>query len=56
MTSNATWSVHAPGNVRGIVSFSMDAVDQTHSNPNCTSPDYCAQVRGGVRCFILTYE
>lgn len=43
MTSNATWSVHAPGNVRGTVSFSMDAVGQTHVNPNCTSPAYCAQ-------------
>lgn len=26
-----------------MVSFSMDAVDQTNSNPNCTSPSYCAQ-------------
>jgi len=43
MTSNATWSVHPPGNVRGSVSFSMNAVAQDHTNPNCTSPVYCAQ-------------
>jgi len=43
LTSNATWSVEPPGNVRGMVSFSMDAVDQTNSNPNCTSTSYCAQ-------------
>lgn len=43
LTSNATWSVHAPGNVRGTVAFSMGAVDNTGANPNCTSPAYCAQ-------------
>ena len=39
-TSNDTWRTHAPGNVRGTVAFSMDAVK---ANPNCTSPEYCAQ-------------
>jgi len=42
-TSKATWSVHPSGNVRGSVSFSMDAVNNTGGNPNCTSADYCAQ-------------
>lgn len=42
-TSNSTWSVHAPGNVRGTVAFSMDAVNQSWTNPNCTADDYCAQ-------------
>ena len=39
-TSNDTWRTHAPGNVRGTVAFSMDAVK---ANPNCTTPEYCAQ-------------
>ena len=44
MTSNATWSVAAPGNVRGTLSFSMDAVAPADAhNPNCTSTSYCAQ-------------
>jgi len=42
-TSNATWSVHLPGNVRGTVAFAMDAVNSTGANPNCTAADYCAQ-------------
>mmetsp|Transcript_74613 Transcript_74613/g.207392 ORF Transcript_74613/g.207392 Transcript_74613/m.207392 type:complete len:291 (+) Transcript_74613:31-903(+) len=42
-TSNETWSVHPPGNVRGTVAFSMDAVQATGANPNCTAEDYCAQ-------------
>jgi len=42
-TDNSTWSVAPPGNVRGTVGFSMDAVDQTGANPNCTAADYCAQ-------------
>lgn len=43
LTDNTTWSVHAPGNVRGTVAFSMNAVENTGSNPNCTSEAYCAQ-------------
>jgi len=42
-TSNQTWSVQPPGNVRGTVGFSMDAVNNTGVNPNCSAPDYCAQ-------------
>jgi hypothetical protein len=42
MTSDATWSVHKPGNVRGTVSFSMGSTTPG-SNPNCTSSEYCAQ-------------
>ena len=43
MTSNATWSVHKPGNVRGTVAFSMNAVVPTPEMINCTSELYCAQ-------------
>lgn len=43
LSSNATWSVHLPGNIRSTVAFSMDAVNQSHRNPNCTAEDYCAQ-------------
>lgn len=44
LTSNATWSVHEPGNVRGTVTFAMDGVANTHTNPNCSSTSsYCAQ-------------
>ena len=39
-TSNDTWSVHAPGNVRGTVAFSMGVAPP---NANCTSTEYCAQ-------------
>ena len=39
-TRNDTWTTHAPGNVRGTVAFSMDAVPP---NKNCTSTAYCAQ-------------
>lgn len=42
LTSNQTWSVAPPGNVRGTLSFSMDAV-AAGGNPNCTSTQYCAQ-------------
>ena len=46
-TSNATWSVHAPGNARGTVAFSMGAATpgEPHGpgdNPNCTDAEYCA--------------
>ena len=46
-TLNTTWSVHAPGNVRGSVAFSMNAAapGEPHgpgTNPNCTDPTYCA--------------
>lgn len=39
---NDTWRVHAPGNVRGTVAFSMGAVP---ANVNCSAPagSYCAQ-------------
>eukprot|EP00911_Craspedida_sp_UC1_P002498 UC1_evm1s1857 len=41
-TSNATWPP-ARSNVRGMVSFSMDAaVPSAHYRPNCTSSKYCA--------------
>lgn len=44
MTSNTTWSVAKPGNVRGSVTFAMDAVANTGANPNCSSTaSYCAQ-------------
>ena len=39
-SSNDTWSVHAPGNVRGTVAFAMGSVPP---NSNCTSAQYCAQ-------------
>lgn len=42
LTSNITWSVAPPGNSRGYVSFSMNAVPNRHDNPNCTSPTGCA--------------
>lgn len=42
LTSNATWSVHAPGNTRGTLSMSMNAVPNPGTNPNCTSSKYCA--------------
>lgn len=41
MTSNASWAVPPPGNVKGSVSFAMGAVQ--HALPNCTSAEYCAQ-------------
>ena len=43
MSISTTWSVNPPGNQRGYVSFSMEAVNQTGENPNCTSDAYCAQ-------------
>jgi cyclophilin family peptidyl-prolyl cis-trans isomerase len=43
LTSDKTWSVHPPGNIRGTVSFAMGATNQTQTNPNCTSTEYCAQ-------------
>jgi len=44
LTSNTTWSVHSPGNIRGTVSFAMDAVSNDGSNPNCSATSsYCAQ-------------
>eukprot|EP01130_Rhizamoeba_saxonica_P004594 TRINITY_DN1874_c1_g2_i1.p1 TRINITY_DN1874_c1_g2~~TRINITY_DN1874_c1_g2_i1.p1 ORF type:complete len:186 (-),score=31.21 TRINITY_DN1874_c1_g2_i1:65-622(-) len=42
LTSNTTWSVHQPGNIRGTVSFSMNYIKQNHKNPNCTADDFCA--------------
>ena len=42
-TSNTTWSVNKPGNVRGTVAFSMYAVKPSPDMVNCTSDSYCAQ-------------
>mmetsp|Transcript_5974 Transcript_5974/g.9339 ORF Transcript_5974/g.9339 Transcript_5974/m.9339 type:complete len:289 (-) Transcript_5974:64-930(-) len=46
LISNETWSVHKPGNVKWMVSFSMGATTSPtdiSSNPNCTATDYCAK-------------
>lgn len=40
-TSNVTWKPTSPGNVRGSVSFSMNALPAGHDK-NCTSTEYCA--------------
>jgi cyclophilin family peptidyl-prolyl cis-trans isomerase len=42
-TSNETWSVSRPGNARGTVAFSMNAVAPSSDMVNCTSDLYCAQ-------------
>ena len=40
--SNDTWRAQPPGNTRGSVTFAMGSAP---TNPNCSSAEYCAQVR-----------
>lgn len=44
LTSNATWPVHKPGNVRGSVTFAMGAVANSGHISNCSSTaPYCVK-------------